>query len=73
MGSLTFGFLLAKEALGHLGEEFLGRAGRVKLWHHHTCTGWKFVWSEALEEESERHVLQRCVTLSKNVQDHRQD
>lgn len=48
MGSLTFGFLLAKETLCHLGEELLCRAGWVELRYHHTCIGWKFVWSESL-------------------------
>lgn len=33
---LTFGFPLAEEALGHLSEELLGRAGWVELRHHHT-------------------------------------
>lgn len=45
----TFRFLFAKEALGHLGEELLGRAGRVEFRHHDTAAGWQFIWGEALE------------------------
>lgn len=63
MGRLTFGFLLAKEALGHLGEELLGRAGWVELRHHHTCGRWKFVRSEALGEELfEKSVRMPCTS-----------
>lgn len=53
-GMLTFCLLLAKEALGHFSEEFLGRAGGVELWHHHTAAGGKFVRSEALREKRHR-------------------
>lgn len=49
---LTFCFLLAKEALGHFSEEFLGRAWRVELWHHHTTAGRELIRSEALEGEA---------------------
>lgn len=48
---LTFCFLLAKQALGHFSEEFLGRAWGVELWHHHTTAGGKLIRSETLEEE----------------------
>lgn len=44
----TFCFLLAKEALGHFSEEFLGRAGGVELWHHQTAAGGKLIRSETL-------------------------
>lgn len=44
----TFRFLLAEEALGHLREEFLGRAGRVQLGSHHAAARREFIWSEAL-------------------------
>lgn len=46
---LTFGFLLAKEALGHLGEELLGRARGVEFRHHYTAAWGQSVRSEALE------------------------
>lgn len=45
---LTFSFLLAKEALGHFSEKFLGRAGGVKLRHHYTAVGGKLIRSETL-------------------------
>lgn len=48
---LTFCFLLAKEALCHFSEEFLGRAGGVELWHHYTAAGGKLIRGETLEEE----------------------
>lgn len=51
MGRLTFGFFPAKEALCHLSEELLSRAGWVELWYHHTRAGWKFVWSETLPDK----------------------
>lgn len=45
----TFRFLLAKEALRHLGEEFLGRAGRVEFRCHHAAARREFFWSVALD------------------------
>lgn len=47
----TFGFLLAKEALGHFCKEFLSGTGGVELWHRPTAAGRKFIRSETLNED----------------------
>lgn len=46
---LTFRLFLAKETLGHFGEEFLGRAGGMELWHHYAAVGGELVGSETLQ------------------------
>lgn len=61
---LTFCFLLAKEAFGHFSEEFLGRAWRVELWHHHTAAGRELIRSEALEGAA-KDVRQEPATILK--------
>ena len=58
---LTFGFLLAKEALGHFGEELLGRAGRMQLWNCHTATGRQLVRSETLRAREKMEWRRRVV------------
>lgn len=56
MLSLTFSFLLAKEALGHLSEKFLGGAGGVKLRHCHTTVGGKLIRGETLQRRKNKET-----------------
>lgn len=51
---LTFWLLFTEEALGHFSEEFLGRAGGVELWHHHTAAWGKLIRGETLEEKRKK-------------------
>lgn len=50
----TFWLLFTEEALGHFSEEFLGRAGGVELWHHHTAAWGKLIRGETLEEKEKK-------------------